>query len=278
MVKIVCWNIAKRKQPWNELLRMGADVALLQEADPAMAPTSCETSPYQPDTTYGYDRWPLVVRLSDKVKVEWFKPVNAAQVNIEESEIAVSDSNTIAAARVIPLTSGEPFMVFSIYARWLTPVVKTAWRVGYADASAHRVISDLSSFIGYINPASHRILAAGDLNTIYQETRLSLQPRDTTAFDRMNALGLECVGPRWRNADRQADPIPQGLPRDTHNVPTYLAPHQMKLMRNEGILTGNQLDYVFASKGFDKSISVYAMNDPSHWGASDHCRILIEVQ
>ena len=32
MIKVVSWNIAKRHQPWRELLRMDADVALLQEA------------------------------------------------------------------------------------------------------------------------------------------------------------------------------------------------------------------------------------------------------
>lgn len=278
MVKIVCWNIAKRSAPWNELLEMGVDVALLQEADPIAAPASVETSPYQPETAHGYDRWPLVVKLSDRVKVEWFKPVSPAKIGIQHNEIAVSDSNTVAAARVIPLPDGEPFMVFSMYARWLKPVVKTSWSAGYADASAHRIISDLSAFIGYINPASHRILAAGDLNTIYQETRYSLQPRDTTVFDRMEAVGLEFVGPRWPDADRQANPVPKGLPPDTENVPTFLSAQQIKGMRSTGTLNGYQLDYVFASKGFDRNISVYAMNDPAQWGSSDHCRIIIDVK
>jgi hypothetical protein len=30
--KVVCWNINKRKEPWRQLLRMDADIALLQEA------------------------------------------------------------------------------------------------------------------------------------------------------------------------------------------------------------------------------------------------------
>ena len=32
MTTVVSWKIAKREQPWNELLKMDADVALLQEA------------------------------------------------------------------------------------------------------------------------------------------------------------------------------------------------------------------------------------------------------
>ena len=30
--KIVCWNIAKHREPWKQLVEMDADVALLQEA------------------------------------------------------------------------------------------------------------------------------------------------------------------------------------------------------------------------------------------------------
>ena len=292
MVKIVCWNIAKKSQPWGELLQMDADVALLQEADPAKAPANVAISPFQPQRYQGLSRWPLVVKLSDRVTVDWFKPVNAAQAIIAGDEIAVSDSYTIAAARVTPLTgqqpSGEPFVVFSMYARWLYPhpsAKQTAPRKRgaskisiYSDASTHRIISDMAAFIGHTNPASHRILAAGDLNTIYEETVYSLQPRDTTVFKRMEALGLEFIGPRWPNADRQADPVPDGLPQGTRNVPTYLSPKKMKAMRNGGLFTGHQLDYVFASKGFDRSISVHAMNDPAQWGSSDHCRLWIEVQ
>ena len=32
MIKVVSWNIAKKHQPWRELIGMDADVALLQEA------------------------------------------------------------------------------------------------------------------------------------------------------------------------------------------------------------------------------------------------------
>ena len=289
MVKIVCWNIAKRSQPWTELLQMDADVALLQEADPATTPASVATSPFQPKRYPGLARWPLVVKLSNKVKVDWFKPVNAAQAIIAGDEIAVSDSYAIAAARVTPLTgqqpSGEPFVVFSMYARWLYPhpsAKQTAPRKRgaskiriYSDASTHRIISDIAAFIGHTNPASHRILAAGDLNTIYDATEknsLEMRERMLTVFDRMDAIGLESLGPRWPNADRQAYPPPQGLLEGTLNVPTFYTSKQGVPANAQ-----NQLDYVFASKGFDQNISIHAMNDSAQWGSSDHCRILIEV-
>ncbi len=290
MVTIVCWNINKKSKPWNELLEMDADIALLQEVSLGDVPASVEVSPHTPWPTYGYDRWPMVVKLSDKVNVEWFKPVNSAQVVVAEDEIAMSDFYTIAAARVTPFSnqqpSGEPFIVFSMYARWLyphpsakqtAPRKKGAGRINiYSDASAHRIISDIAAFIGHTNPASHRILTAGDLNTIYDATEknpLEMRKRMLTVFNRMNAIGLEFVGPRWPNADRQAYPPPQGLMEGTLNVSTFYTSKQGVPANAQ-----NQLDYVFASKGFGQGICVHAMNDPARWGSSDHCRIWIEVQ
>ena len=59
--------------------------------------------------------------------------------------------------------------------------------------------------------------------------------------------------------------MPQGLRPNTRNVPTFHT-------------TQNQLDYVFASRGFHESVRVHAMNKTSdEWGPSDHCRIVIDV-
>ena len=185
----------------------------------------------------------------------------------------------------------EPFIVVSMYARWLEPHPLTrqtppARRSGsvvinvYADASAHRIISDLSNLIGHTNPAGHRIIVAGDLNTIYGATKQSRHEtpaRAETIFSRMNALGLEFVGPRWpagRGQTRDVAP-------DTQNVPTYLPFARLREMREapeNGTVAGNQLDYVFASRGFHEQVRVRAMNAPHEWGPSDHCRLLIEVE
>ena len=48
-----------------------------------------------------YDRWPMVVKLSERVEAEWFKQVSPIGEPAED-EIAVSGIGTIAAARVIP--------------------------------------------------------------------------------------------------------------------------------------------------------------------------------
>ena len=259
MTRIVCWNIAKRKPPWKELLEMDVDVALLQEAGrpPSNLARPVETGPQDPWDPWEeglYDRGAMIVKLSERVEIEWFKRVFPISV-AKRDEIPVSGIGAIAAARVIP-SEGEPFIAVSMYARWIKPHVTTGtkWRVGYPDGSAHRIISDMSAFIGDIDPSTHRILAAGDLNTIYGATddnRLALPARDRTIFDRMNALGLEFIGPQYPNG-RRAEPTPQGLPKDTENVPTYYTTRQSPATAQ------NQLDYVFASRGFHDSVTARA--------------------
>ena len=81
---------------------------------------------------------------------------------------------------------------------------------------------------------------------------------------------MEFLGPQ-SPAGRQATPAPQGLPATTKNVPTF----HTALKSPE--TAQNQLDYVFAPRGFHEKVSVRAMNTVREWGASDHCRLLIEV-
>ena len=289
-ITVVSWNVDKRQAPWRQLLTMDADVALLQETGrpPADVASSVDTGPtdhwdshawnsrwYEGRFKRLYDRWPMVVKLSDRVEIEWFRQVSPIS-EVREDEIAVSGIGTIAVARVIPRGMDVvPFVAVSMYARWMRPHPSThsSWTAGYADASAHRIISDLSAFIGSTDPATHRILAAGDLNTIYGATddnRLALPARDRTITDRMNALGLEFLGPR-APAGRRASPTPEGLPRDTQNVPTY------HTTRESPATAQNQLDYAFASRGFHESVEVRALNSIDEWGTSDHCRLLIQV-
>ena len=280
MIKLVCWNIAaQRKEVWDELFGMDADVALLQEVKPVPStlPPNVELDPFElwePWDKKLFDRWPTVVRLSNRVKVEWFQRVLSIS-NVELDEMAVSGIGTISAARVIPQEkSVEEFIAVSMYARWIFPhkLTNTKWRVGYPDGSAHRIISDLSAFIGHHDPSTHRILAAGDLNMCLGTSMSSpgdLPERTRSVFQRFEDLGFEMVGPQSPNG-RKASPTPSMLPPDTKNVPTFALwerPENARL----------QLDYVFASRGFHKTVNVRALNGMEEWGPSDHCRILIEI-
>ena len=304
-VTVVSWNIAKSHEPWRELLQMDADVALLQEASPppddvvqlrdATLPPAegaslldigpreaWDSHSWNSDWWRGrwsalYDRWPMVVRLSDRVDIEWFKQVGPIGWP-EQDEIAVSGIGTIAAARITPRDgSTEPLIAISMYGRWIGshPSVKTAWSFGYADASVHRIISDLSTFIGHENPQTHRILAAGDLNILHGYGDGGRPPyweaRYRSVFERMAAIDMEFVGPQAPDG-RQAETRAAHEPADSRNVVTFYLPG-----KNPATASNNQLDYVFASRGFHESVKVRAMNGVEEWGASDHCRLLIVV-
>ena len=291
MIRVVSWNIAKRQAPWGELAAMDADIALVQEG--GQPPENVSGIDIGPKESYDshhwnsdwwkgrwpalYDRWPMVVKLSDRVEVEWFKQVSPVWGGAPD-EIEVSGIGTIAAARVTPKDSSvAPFVAISMYGRWMGPHPSTGSSEIYADASVHRIISDISAFIGHEDTRRHRIIAAGDLNTGhgYAGEPYTGDPywaaRDHSVFDRFNAIGMEFMGPQSPNG-RQADPTPAGLPPDTLNVPTYYTIAQKK-PENAQI----QLDYAFASRGFHESVSTRALNEVDEWGPSDHCRIVIEI-
>ena len=288
MVRIVSWNISKRTEPWRELVQMGrqwsADVGLLQEAGDPPADVVQSVQYGKNEFWRGreyegrpiYDRWCRVVQLSERVDVEWFTAVPPIS-ELGEHDIGVSGIGSIAAAKVTPRgrPENQAFIAVSMYARWMKPHPQTRspWRVGASDVSAHRILSDLSAFIGHEDPSRHRILAAGDLNMIHGATGRSLsQPaRERTVWERMAALGLEFLGPQvpdgWQPSGHQPDTQP-----DTKNVPTWVRPGRPPEMADR------QLDYAFASRGFHEQVSVRALNTAVEWGPSDHCRLLIEVE
>ena len=83
-------------------------------------------------------------------------------------------------------------------------------------------------------------------------------------------LGLDYVGPTYPNG-RRADPIPPHLTEASVDVPTYYT------TRRRPATAHVQLDHVFASRGFHETVRARALNRIEEWGASDHCRVLIEV-
>lgn len=280
MIKVVSWNIDKKPQPWHELVKMAdagdADLALLQEA--GSIPGDLVHMIEYDDAVFWnrqlYDRWPLVVRLSDRIEVEHYRQVPPIS-DLGKNDIGVSGIGTIAAAKVIPVDSeDDAFVAISMYGRWLrpNPATKSAWI--YADASAHRIISDLSAFIGREDPATHRILAVGDLNVVYgygEGGNAYWAGRYETVFTRMEALRLQFIGPQAPNG-RQASPWPKELPSKSRNVPTF------RTNKRKPSSATRQLDYAFASRGFHERVRVRAMNEVNEWGCSDHCRLIIEIK
>ena len=258
-VKILSWNIAGMIKPWHTLAELDAGIALLQEArePPSGIAKRIEVNP-APWGTAGVDgarAWrTAIAKLSDSVTVEWIeaKPLDYAA----SGELAVSRLGTLTAARV-EAQGVEPFVVVSMYSLWTRPHDSVSSEI-VSDASAHRLVSDLSAFTG--TKDGHRILAAGDLNILHRYGEHGddyWAGRYGTVFDRMEALGLPFVGPQHPQG-RQAAPWPEELPRESKNVPTYHTNRQTPRTATR------QLDFVFASRGMD--VCVRALNEPDEWG------------
>ncbi len=208
------------------------------------------------------------MKLNPSIQATWYEPKSIGDA--ANREFAVSRLGTLSAA-TITAPDEEPITFVSMYAAWESPHANTNSAWIYADASVHRLISDLSVFIG--RQRGHRIIAAGDLNILHgygEHGSPYWGARYQTIFDRFSAIGLRFVGPQSPNG-RQSVPWPNELPNDSLNVPTYYTAGQ-------GIAgAARQLDFVFASTDIADQVQVRALNGVNEWGKSDHCRVAIEV-
>ena len=197
-----------------------------------------------------------MAQLSHRVRLEWFEycfPIHWPSAQRFE----VSGIGTIAVARVVPVADEDPFFAVSMYARWRPPhpIVGDANHI-HADAAAHRIISDLSQFTSPRKGSSHRIVAAGDLNMGFVGG-FEDAPRSHSVLTRMNALGLEYLGPTTAGGDI---------------VPT------LQTGKQGPAEAMTQMDHVFVPWGLHDRLRVRAMNGADEWDSSDHCQILIEIR
>jgi exonuclease III len=268
VIRLVSWNVGGRAL-LRDLQDLDADVALLQEARLPSAGEAPEVLPADPtlwSTPGGAKReWrTAVIRLSDRVELDPRPNVGAERV-ASDADWIVSRHGTITAAD-IKVGGKAKFTVASVYALWES----APHGVIFADASAHRILSDLSVLMA---SPDHRVLIAGDWNILFgygEHGDSYYRSRYATVFDRADALGLQFMGPQHPNG-RQAEPWPDELPTESLCVPTF---HHN---RQTPATATRQLDFVFASRSLADRVSVRALNAPDEWGASDHCRVLIDV-
>jgi len=254
---------------YGDLRRLGADIALLQEARLPGPAEALEVMPADVTSwsTAGmaHRNWrTAVLRLSDKVELG-ARPTVAIEGAADKADWVINQQGTIAAADV-EVEGRTVFTAVSVYAVWQG----TPEGVIYADGSAHRILSDLSVLMPSPN---HRLLVAGDWNILFgygEHGDSFYKSRYATVFARAEALGLRFVGPQHPHG-LQAEPWPDELPRDSRCVPTF---HHS---RQTPATSTRQLDFVFASQSIADSVSVRALNAPDEWGASDHCRVVIDV-
>lgn len=271
-MKIISWNMAGRKEAWYYLLESGADIALVQEAGPPptdiISEIGLDDRPWQTTARGKKRKWrTAIVRLSDRVDVEWL-PLHSLEGG-RPKELAYTSNGTLSIANVGTEDEDGHLTLISAYSLW-----ESCWEGAkghwiYADASAHRLISDISALVGH--PTKHRIIVAGDFNILYgygENGDSYFEKRYATVFERMKTIGLPFIGPQSPNG-RQADPWPDELPQSSLNVPTFHTNRQTPHRATR------QLDFVFCSESLSSQLGVRALNQPNEWGPSDHCCIEI---
>lgn len=274
-IRVVSWNMGHRTDAWRSLSETGADVALLQEAvapPPDVAPhVEVDPGAWLTEATPTPRNFrTAIARLSDRVKMHPRR--TAALARATDDEVPVSRPGTVALADIEILVTGEVVTVASVYGLWERPSPRASSSWIYADASVHRVLSDLSSLIGReeLGP----LLVAGDLNILhgYGEGGSDYwKRRYSSVFDRAEALGLVYMGPAGPDGGQRASPHPAELPLESLDVPTF------RTRPSDPTSAQRQLDFVFASRVLSSRTTVRALNSESDWGTGDHSRISIEL-
>jgi exonuclease III len=271
VISIVSWNM-NGLDLWGRLVADDSfNLALVQEARSPVDGTVAEVVPSvaEPWTTSGWKSrsWrTAVAALSPDLKLRPRKMMAGHEVSAGAFE--VSRPGTLTVADVMR-DEADVLTVASMYGAWESP--PGANRPIYADASAHRLLSDLAQLV--TTRRGHRLVLAGDLNVLYgygEHGDPYWAGRYQTVFDRAAAMGLVFVGPQAPNG-RQATPWPEELPVDSLNVPTFHHSQQTPATATR------QLDFVFASQALADQVHVAALNEVDDWGPSDHCRVSILV-
>ena len=152
-MKLISWNIARRTEAWEALIGSDAAIGIIQEANKPpeglLKNGQFDNVPWQTvgDDTDKVRNWrTAIVKISSDVEVEWIEPKSLEKAG--SGEFGVSQLGTLSAAKVKP-PNEEPIIVISAYGLWKSPHATTGSSWIMADASVHRLISDISSFIGH---------------------------------------------------------------------------------------------------------------------------------
>lgn len=272
VLRLMSWNMQHKAENWETVITSDVDVALLQEAKhpPAHLLRKIALDISEGHPAFGLSWRAAVVGLSNRIM---FTPIQTQPIGGDNREaLMVSRMGTLALAIVKIRETGEEIVVVSMYSYWANPIGYTKSNWIYADASAHRLLSDISALIG--RQTDHKIICTGDLNLLYGYGENNSQywaERYATVFNRAAALGLQFIGPQAPEGGQQACPWPAELPTSSRNVPTF----RTKINRPE--TANRQLDFVFASRSIADRVSVRAANSPDEWGPSDHCRIFVDL-
>lgn len=270
MVELVSWNV-NRRHVWDDLGCLERfDIGLFQEVPRPPAGAFLECVP-DPSGDWSTAHWrselrTCITRLSERVALVPRRLRDTHDVDF--AALGVSRAGSLAVADV---RRGEDFLftIASAYAAWESPPGRDGFI--YADASAHRLLSDIAGLV--TGHRQEKLVIAGDFNILFghgEHGDSYFGARYQSVFDRADAMGLQFVGPQSPHG-RQAAPWPAELPSGSSNVPTF------RHSRQTPESATRQLDYVFATTNIADKVHVRALNDVDDWGPSDHCRVAISV-
>lgn len=270
MLRIQSWNVAGMDL-YDHLKTHDIDIALLQEARPPKAGAEIKVIPSISKSwlTAGRSERPwrtAIVNVSERFEVVEIPTAGIGDAAADDVEVSRFGSLTLASVRQL---GKEVLRIGSAYAAWERPPGQR--NPLFADASAHRLLSDLAQLLH--SPSSVPTLISGDWNLLHgysEGNALYWERRYQEFFDRAAGMGLEFAGPQYPNGV-QADPWPGELPVDSKNVPTYAR------VKGDLSTATRQLDFVFCTPQLLPLTRVKALNTAENWGPSDHARVVIEV-
>ena len=256
---VLSWNVNRRKSAWEDIKRFGADVVLLQEATGSDLPKNPDFSIVEPPT----DSWTIhnggnahgtaiAVMNPDLV----FTALTPVPLGFSSKDTVQSSHPAQFSVVKLPLGNKGTYLA-SLYGNF---------QDGFADASMHRAISDLTN----IFTSGADVLVAGDINNFRGYTidgKESSLRRSQAVFERLQMLGLDCIGPFSASGPLQGCPC--GDTEKCDHVRTYR--HM-----NKDSSRPFQLDFAFANAGLrERLVSCKALTDqePELWNLSDHAPI-----
>ena len=268
MLELVSWNV-NRLSVWDDLVAdPQLDFALLQESPrpPAGLLAGCVPAT---DADWTTAHWPSELRTCIAQVSDRYRMVPRRLRDLHQSDLSALGVSRRGTLTVVDIYRDDRYVVTlaSAYAAWERPPGREGFI--YADASAHRLLSDLAPLL--TGRRDERLIVAGDFNILHgygEHGDPYFADRYRSVFDRARSMGLLFIGPQ-NPAGRQAHPWPDELPLNSRNVPTYHHSRQTPLTATR------QLDFVFATENIADLVTTRALNDVEGWGPSDHCRVSI---
>lgn len=270
-MRFVTWNLShavkrgteRRKRAWEHLARLGADVALVQEAGLPVVGGAANVVGRNKE---GADWGPAVVSYGPPLR-EIDQPIRPSWNRNATFNIPRAARHGTLAVAVVTAPDGKPVVAVSLYGK-----------LRYADQSVLRAASDLLPL--FDTPLATRVIVGGDLNIHTHSGAPAERRRAGPILAVLESFGLVDLvrDAKAKGVLRQGDQAhlqacPCGL-ADCSHVRTHR--HGKHL---PGTMANN--DYLFATDALVHRLELVTINNGDTdvaWQHSDHAPIIADFQ